>query len=169
MTDTAATAKTPKSGKTTTGPVIPMFEMPKFEMPKFDIPKFEVPPVFREFAEKGVTQMKESYEKMKAAAEDATDLLEDTYTTAAKGAADYNLKVIETARANANAAFDYARELLDAKTLSDFVELSTAHARKQFETMTEQTKELAALAQKVATDTAEPIKSGVDKAFKKVA
>jgi phasin len=169
MTDTAATAKTAKPGKTTTSPVIPMFEIPKFEMPKFDMPKFEVPPAFRELAEKGVAQAKESYEKMKAVAEEATDVLEDTYTTAAKGAADYNLKVIEAARANANAAFDYAKELLDAKSLSDFVELSTAHARKQFEAITAQTKELAALAQKVATDTVEPIKSGVDKAMKKVA
>lgn len=169
MTDTAATAKTAKPGKTPTSPVIPMFEIPKFEMPKFDMPKFEVPPAFRELAEKGVAQAKESYEKMKAVAEEATDVLEDTYTTAAKGAADYNLKVIEAARANANAAFDYAKELLDAKSLSDFVELSTAHARKQFEAITAQTKELAALAQKVATDTVEPIKSGVDKAMKKVA
>jgi phasin len=169
MTDTAATAKPAKTAKSATSPIIPMFEMPKFEMPKFDMPKFDMPPAFREFAEKGVAQAKESYEKMKAVAEETTDVLEDTYTTAAKGAADYNLKVIETARANANAAFDYARELLDAKSLSDFVELSTAHARKQFEAMTAQTKELAALAQKVATDTAEPLKSGVDKAMKKVA
>ena len=106
---------------------------------------------------------------MKAAAEEATDLLEDTYTTAAKGAADYNLKIIEAARANTNAAFDYARELLDVKSVSEVVELSTAHARKQFEALSEQTKELVALAQKVATDTAEPIKTGVNKALRKVA
>ncbi len=96
-------------------------------------------------------------------------MLEDTYTTAAKGAADYNLKVIEAARANTNAAFDYARELLDVKSFSEIIELSTAHARKQFDAVSEQTKELAALAQKVATETAEPLKSGVTKAFRKVA
>jgi len=42
------------------------------------------------------------------------------------------------------------------KSPSDFVELSTEHSRKQFETLTEQTKELAALAQKVTLATAEP-------------
>ena len=165
MTD-ATTAKT-KAGKP--APVVPMFEMPKFEMPKFDMPKFEVPPVFREFAEKGVAQAKEAYEKVKAAAEEATDMLEDTYTTAAKGASEYNLKVIEAARANTNAAFDYARELLDVKSISEVVELSTAHARKQFEQLSEQTKELTALAQKVATETSEPFRAGVSKAFRKVA
>jgi hypothetical protein len=49
------------------------------------------------------------------------------------------------------------------------IELSSAHARKQFETLTAQGKELGALAQKVATETAEPIKSGMNKAFSKVA
>ena len=40
------------------------------------------------------------------------------------------------------------------KSLSEFVELSTAHARKQFEAMTAQTKELTELAQKVTTEIA---------------
>src|SRR5262245_52656676 len=166
MTDATITAKA-KAGKPT--PITPLFELPKFELPKFELPKFEVPAAFREIAEKSVAQAKDNYEKMKAATEEATDLLEDTYTTAAKGTADYNLKVIEVARANANAAFDYARELAGVKSLSEIVELTTAHARKQFEALTEQSKELTALAQKVATDTAEPIKTGVSKAFKKVA
>jgi|SRR5262245_43051218 phasin len=146
-----------------------IFELPKFDLPKFDLPKLEVPAAFREIAEKSVAQAKDAYERVKAVAEEATDLLEDTYTTAAKGAADYNLKVIEAARANTNAAFDYARELLDVKSFSEVIEISTAHARKQFETVSEQTKELAALAQKVATETVEPFKSGVTKAFRKVA
>ena len=145
------------------------FEMPKFEMPKFEIPKVEMPAAFREFAERGVAQCKDTYEKMKAAAEEATDVLETTYSTAAKGASDYGLKVIEAARVNTNAAFDFAGELITAKTLSEVVELSSAHARKQFEALTAQSKELGALAQKVATDTAEPIKSGMNKAFSKVA
>ena len=150
-------------------PIVPLFELPKFDFPKFEIPKLEVPAAFREIAEKSVAQTKDAYEKMKAATEEATDLIEETYTTAAKGTADYNLKVLEAARTNANAAFDYAKELLAVKSFSDVVELTTAHARKQFETLTEQSKELTALAQKVATDTAEPIKAGVGKAFKKVA
>ena len=143
------------------------FEMPKFEIPKFDMPKVEMPAAFREFAERGVAQAKENYEKMKAAAEEATDVLETTYSTASKGASDYGLKVIEAARVNTNAAFDFAGEIMAAKTLSEVVELTSAHARKQFETLTQQSKELGALAQKVATDTAEPIKSGMNKAFSK--
>jgi hypothetical protein len=48
------------------------------------------------------------------------------------------------------------------------VELSTAHARKQFEAVTAQTKDLATLAQKVMAETVEPVKDRVTKAFKKV-
>jgi phasin len=161
----ASTAPKAKTSKPATG----AFEMPKFEMPKFDIPKVEMPAAFREFAERGVAQAKDTYEKMKAAAEEATDVLETTYSTATKGAADYGLKVIETTRVNTNAAFDFYGELITAKSLSEVIELSSAHARKQFEALSAQTKELGALAQKVAAETAEPIKSGMNKAFSKVA
>jgi phasin len=139
-----------------------------FEMPKFDMPKFEMPTAFREIAEKGISMAKENYEKMKGAAEEATDVLEDTYATASKGASDYGLKMIEAARANTNAAFDFATQLMTVKSLSEMVELSTAHTRKQFETFTGQSKELAAIAQKVATESAEPVKESWGKAFKKI-
>ncbi len=163
-----ATTTTPPKAKTSK-PATGAFEMPKFELPKFEMPKVEMPAAFREFAERGVAQAKDTYEKMKAAAEEATDMLETTYSTASKGASDYGLKVIEAARVNTNAAFDFASEMITAKSLSEVIELSNAHARKQFETFTKQGKELGALAQKVATETAEPIKSGINKAFSKVA
>jgi len=129
----------------------------------------EAPAAFRDMAEKSLSHAKENYEKMKSAAEQATGVLEDTYASASKGAADYGRKVLELSRQNTNAAFDFAAELLGAKTLSEVIELTSAHTRKQFEAMTEQGKELATLAQKVATEAAEPIKEGMTKAAKKVA
>src|ERR1700681_709748 len=126
-----ATMTSPKAK--TSKPAATAFEMPKFEMPKFEIPKVEMPAAFREFAERGVAQCKDNYEKMKGAAEEATDVLETTYSTATKGAADYGLKVIETTRVNTNAAFDFYGELFTAKSLSEVIELSSAHARKQVE------------------------------------
>lgn len=128
----------------------------------------EAPAAFRDIAEKSLSQAKDNYEKIKSAAEEATGVLEDTYATATKGATDYGLKLIELARENSNAAFDFAAELIGAKTFSEVIELTTAHARKQFETLTEQSKELASLAQKVATEAAEPIKEGMTKAARKV-
>jgi len=139
----------------------PGFEMPKFEMPKFELPKMEVPPAFREIAEKGIEQAKGNYEKIKIAAEQATDVLEETYTTASSGCTAYGAKLIETARTNSNAAFDLFGELMAAKSYSEVVEKTTAYMRTQFETLTAQAKELGEHAQKVATETAEPIKGSI--------
>src|SRR5262249_25723627 len=142
---------------------------PKTKAPFTNFPAVEAPAAFRDMAEKSLSQAKDNYEKMKSAAEEATGVLEDTYATASKGAADYALKVLEMSRHNTNSAFDFAVELLGAKTFSEVVELSSAHARRQFEVLSDQTKELASLAQKVATEAAEPIKEGITKATKKAA
>src|SRR5437763_5440404 len=96
---TENTTMKPKPAKAA-APVIPLFEMPKFDIPSFDMPKFEVPAAFREYAEKGVAQTKDAYEKFKAVAEENSEMLETVYTTASKGASDYGLKMIEIARAN---------------------------------------------------------------------
>ncbi len=168
MADVSAAPATPKSKKPVASVAAPGFETPKFEFPKFEIPKFEIPKfempsmempaAFRELAEKGIAQAKENYEKVKGAAEQTTEMLEETYSTASKGCTDYGLKVIEHARANSNAAFDLYGELLTAKSFAEVVEKSTAFMRAQFDAMTAQTKELADCAQKVAADTAEPVK-----------
>src|SRR5579863_3547640 len=141
---------------------------PKAKPAKPAMAALEMPAAFREMAERGVAQAKDTYEKMKAAAEEATDVLETTYSTATKGASDYGLKVIEATRTNTNAAFDFFGELITAKSPSELIELSSSHARRQFEAFTQQGKELTALAQKVATETSEPIKNGMNKAFSKV-
>jgi phasin len=120
---------------------------------------------FRATAEKGSAQAKEAFEKMNGVTVEATELIKNSYSTAVKGAQDYNTKVIEFAQANTEAALDFVQKLSGVKSPSDFIELSTDHSRKQFETLTEQTKELAALAQKVTLASVEPLKTGVTKAF----
>ena len=128
------------------------------EIPKSDLPNGEM-------AEKSAAHAADTSETATAAAAQVTDLFKNTYATAAKSASDYNLKVLEIARTNAGSAFDYVHELFGVKTPAEFVELSTAHARKHFTTMSAQTKELTELAQKVTTEIAEPLKTGMAKAF----
>jgi phasin len=166
------TVSTPKSKKPVASAAAP-FEAPKFEMPKFDLPKFEIPSLevpaaLREFAEKGIAQAKENYEKVKSAAEQATDVLEDTYSAASKGYADLGLKLIDNARTNTNAAFDLYGELLTSKSYAEVVEKSTAYVRAQFESLTSQAKEFTELAQKTVSATAEPVKESFS-SFGKVA
>jgi phasin len=135
------------------------------EMPKFEMPNMEMPEAFREMAEKGVAHAKDTCEKAKAASEEAADLLENTYAVMAKGVTEYNLKLIEIVRSNTRAGFDYAHELLGVKSPSEFIELSTAQMRKQFDIASAQNKELCALAQETVTEAAKPLNTGVSKAF----
>ena len=111
-------------------------------------PMTDAPQAFSKMAEEGTTQAKEAYEKMSAATTEAADLIKNSYSIVVKGAQDYNEKFIEFTQANTHAAFDFAQRLSDVKSPSAFVELSTEHARKQHETLTEQTKQLAALGQR---------------------
>ena len=144
-------------------------EVPKFEMPTFNMPTLEVPAAFRDFAEKSIAQAREGYDKAKAAAEEATDVMEDTYANASKGACDYGLKVIESARVNANAAFDLFGALLGVKTYAEALELTSAYLREQFDICAAQARDLSACAQKAGTDTIAPIKDSVTNAMKKAA
>jgi phasin len=130
---------------------------------------FQVPEQVRAFAEKGVSQAREGYQKLKEAAETNNGAMEAVYTSATKGAGDFTAKVIEIAKTNTESAFDFAQALLGVKSLPDAFELVNTHARKQFETLTAQSKDLAEITQKVATETVEPIKAGAAKAFKTVA
>ena len=127
-------------------------------------PNTDAPQAFREMAENGTKQVKETYEKMSAATTDAADLIKNSYSTAVEGVHDYNNKFIEFANANINTTFDFVQKLSGVNSPSAFVVLSTEYARKQLETLTEQTKQLATLAHNVTLATAEPLKTGVAKA-----
>ena len=138
-----------------------------FELPQpanFDLSKVEVPPAFREYAD----QAKRGHEKLKAAVEEATELLESTYTTVTKGASDYGMKVIEITRINTNTAFDFAEKLLAAKTPAEVVTLANSHASKQLETVRAQTEQLGGLAQKIANKVVGPLSTGMNKLFNAV-
>jgi hypothetical protein len=106
--------------------------------------------------------------KAKVASEEAADLFQNTYVTIAKGVADYNLKLFAIARTSTCAGFARAIELLGAKSPSEFIELSAAQMRKQFDLVAAENKELCALGQQVATEAAAPIKTGMSKTLNKV-
>ena len=115
------------------------------------------------------TQTKETFEKTSAAATEAADLIKTSCSTALKGVQDYNNKFLEFAHTNSNSAFDFAQKLYGVKSPSEFMELSTEHARKQTQTLTDQTKELAELAQKIVLAGAKPLQTGVAKAINRAA
>jgi hypothetical protein len=110
--------------------------------------------------------MSESEQKSKATAEKSARAVEQSYSTTADNMRDYIIKMINMAQANTEAMFEFARLLASAKAPSDLTELA-AHARKQFEMLSEQTRELTSLGQKMAGESAEPIARNVKQAFDK--
>ncbi|HEV7441490.1 MAG TPA: phasin [Steroidobacteraceae bacterium] len=130
---------------------------------------FEVPEQMRAFAEKGVSQARDNYAKFKDVAETHNGTIEAVFTIASKGASEYSARLMEIVKANTTTNLDFAQELLGVKTPSEAMELWTSHARKQLETVTAQAKELSELGQKVATETAEPIKANASRLFKPAA
>jgi phasin len=123
----------------------------------------------REFAQQGAALAKDVSDKTRAIAEKSNKALGETYSAVSKGAADFNRQWIEMVRANTNATLDFAHQLLGVKSPSEFLELSSAHARKQFESFAEQTQRLTGLAQKVTIDAAQPLQASMKSALTKAA
>lgn len=73
-----------------------------------------------------------------------------TLAAAAAGTTEYSLRIMEATCINTNAMVAFAGALLRAKSLSEMVVITTAHARRQIETVADQTKQLAAAAHKMA-------------------
>jgi phasin len=130
---------------------------------------FEVPEQMRAFAEKGVSQARDSYAKFKDVAETHNGTVEAVFSSASKGASEYSAKLMEMMKANTTSTLDFAQQLLGVKSPAEAVEVWTSHTRKQFEALAVQTKELAELTQKIATETVEPIKANASKLFKPAA
>src|SRR5712691_4716023 len=113
-----------------------------FGMPLLDFSKIALPGVSGEFAEQGFARAREGYAKIKAASEEMTEALRETYSSNARGATDYGLKVFEISNTNTAAALDFFVHLFGSKSATDVFTLSAAQARKTFDTASDQNKQL---------------------------
>ena len=115
---------------------------------------------FASWVKKVSRNRKKAFNTLSAASDQTADVIKKCYSNAVQGAQDYSNKVVEFAQTNTNATFDFAQRISGVKSPSEFFELSTVHARQQLETLTNQTTQLVALAQRVSLATAEPLKTG---------
>jgi hypothetical protein len=74
-----------------------------------------------------------------------------TAPAVAKVADEYRAKAFELMTANINTTLQYAQRLVNVTTPAEFVQLSTSHARKQFELIMKQTAELGSITRKLTT------------------
>src|SRR5207247_9296726 len=97
---------------------------------------FEVPEQMRALAEKGVSQARDSYAKFKDAAETHNGTIEAVFTSASKGASEYNAKLIEFFKANTSSSLDFPQDLFGVKTPAAALELRPVHASYAYATVT---------------------------------
>jgi phasin len=114
----------------------------------------------RRFADKTTTTARDAIHKSTAAAEEMTLTASQSYFTAAEAVSDFNAKLVEIAQANTMAAINFAQEIATAKSATEAIMLWSSHARKNFETLTDQSKQLTALAQRIVTSAAGPLTNG---------
>ena len=131
----------------------------------FSQPKFEVPEVLRSYAEQGINQTREAYGRMKAAAEEATDALEETFESTRDSMREVQLKALDVAQANAEATFEFARKLLTVSSVADALQLQASFARERFEALVDYSKDVQSTLTKVGAEASKPAKAIFDRAM----
>ena len=125
------------------------------------MPKIEFPANLREFAEEAMAQTRGNYERFETVANEMVSALASTQSTAAKSIVNYRTWMIKVAHGNVIAAFDFAQDLSKAKSVSDVMELASAHARARYDALAIQTKELNELSRTLVTEMAKPINTSI--------
>ena len=129
-------------------------------------PAAEIQQSFRSALEKGVVESRAAFAKAKTAADETASAFEVSFAAAKDGAVAINTKAFEALRVNADANFDFLKAVFAVKSLPDLIALQSEFARKQVETISGQSKDFGALAQKAMADAVAPIKEQVARSFK---
>jgi hypothetical protein len=111
----------------------------------------------RRFADKNTRVARETIERSVSAAEEGIKGAEQRLSSSLASLRELNIKLIDMAHANADEVFDLAHDVASAQAPSDLAAIWSAHAKRQFEMMTTQTRELTAMGQKLAARSTEPL------------
>lgn len=112
----------------------------------------------------GLAGMKSPLDLASTAREAGAPMPSAELSAASEAIEAYRQRMFQFMKENINAAMDYAEGLAAVRSPSEFIELSTSHARKQFEAVTAQTTELGMLAQRLAVSNSDAF-GGISKMF----
>jgi phasin len=113
--------------------------------------------------DQGAEAARENLRKGEAAAQESLSQMERGFSASLASVRDFNLKMIELMRANADASFDLAEHLISAKSPTDVFETWRSFAAQQGQTLQKQSRELTALTQTAAQETMQPVKDAADR------
>jgi len=120
-----------------------------------ELPKLgEMPEPMRQVMKSSIEQARKAFETFLAASQQAMENIDTSSSPASHSMKMLNQKIAEFTKANAEANFDLAARLADAKEMKDVIELQNQHVRHQMETFTQQLDELRRLTTEVVTEAA---------------
>jgi hypothetical protein len=120
------------------------------EMPNFT----EMPEPMRNIMKASIDQARKAFESFIATSQGALASFEapSSGNASMDGVKQFNEKIAEFTRRNADANFQFAMKLADAKQISDVVEMQSAYVRELMDSYGKQLEELRALTSKIAQD-----------------
>jgi hypothetical protein len=119
----------------------------------------------RKSFEAGARTAREAMDRGTAAAEQATRQVEQNYSFTTEGVREFNCKLLDIAQANTMAGMNFATELTRVKGPTEAAELWLRYAQNHLQRLTDQSLELAALSQRIASSGVNPLTRGFDQTF----
>ncbi|HEY1748072.1 MAG TPA: phasin family protein [Xanthobacteraceae bacterium] len=117
--------------------------------------------------EAGARTAREALEQGTATAERAAREVEHSYSSATEGFRDFNAKLFDIAQSNTTASLNFLGELAHAKGPTEAFELWSRHLQSHLQRLTDQSQELAALGQRIASSSTEPLRRGFDQTLRR--
>jgi len=128
------------------------------EMPNFA----EMPEPMRNMMKASIDQARKAFESFIASSQQAMSNFEPPANSPGMdGIKQFNEKITEFTRKNADANFQFAMKLADAKQVSDVVEMQSAYMRDLMDSYGKQLEELRALTTKIVQDSAKSASSNM--------
>jgi hypothetical protein len=93
---------------------------------------------------------RETISKSEAVTQQSIKVAEKSVAASTEGFRDLNVKMIEIARENTDAFFDFARKVATTKEPAALMELFSQHTKKQMEMFSKQSQDLTALGQQIS-------------------
>lgn len=123
-----------------------------------DLPQFaEMPESVRNIMKASIEQARRAFDTFIAASQKTMSNLEGTSTTTTDGLRHLNEKIAEFTRMNAEANFQFAMKLADARQLNDVIEMQNAHARELMDTFAKQLEELREVTTQLVRESAQTV------------
>ncbi len=108
----------------------------------------ELPDSIRSIMKSSIEQARKAFDSFVSSSENMLHGIDTSSNPVADSLKNLNEKVAAFTKQNAEANFNLAMRLADARQLSDIVELQNAHMREQMETFSRQLEELRELSVK---------------------